>query len=342
MSSKPDISIIMPVYNAEEFVGDSITSVLIQSFQNFELIVINDGSTDGSETIIKSFKDERIVYYSQTNQGQVVASNQGIKLARGKYIKFLDADDLINSAHLECQFEALKGNDTCLASCQWAYFYKNFRSADFKEEYTNKNYNNPLNWFYDSHVYDSGMLGAWVWLIPRQLLDKAGNWNEKLSLNNDFDFSVRLLCACNGIKYAEGAKLYYRKGNLNALTLTKNRKGYESAILTTELAMDSVLKIENSPRMKELFANRFQSWIYEIYPQHPDLIRKANSYIKTLGGSNLNPSGGRLFKCLNTVLHWKLVMQLQFILHKTIWKPILIWKNNKKLKKQMTPTSHFI
>ena len=124
---KPIISIIMPVYNAQNYLTEAIESVLWQTFKSFELIIVNDGSIDASEAIINGFKDPRIVYLKQENQGQANASNKGVKIARGRYIKFFDADDVLNPLHLEKQYLALNGHDCYLASCQWAYFYENER-----------------------------------------------------------------------------------------------------------------------------------------------------------------------------------------------------------------------
>lgn len=329
---KPVISVIMPVYNAEAYVATAIQSILKQTFESFELIIINDGSEDESEKIISSFKDKRIVYVYQSNQGQVAASNHGIKLAKGEYIKFVDADDLINREHLELQYKAMNNEENLLVSCEWAYFYKDPTLAIFQEEYTHQDYDNALNWFYDSHHHDRGMLGAPLWLIPKKLLDKAGHWHPELSLNNDFDFSTRLLAVSKGVRFAKGAQLYYRKGVENALTLSSNKKACKSALLTTVLGMNTILQVENSERMRRLFADRFQSWIFQFYPQHRAILSKMQQHVLDLGGSKLVPQGGQLFLFSIKIFPWKLVKWLQFIMHRTIWKPILKYKQKKKLK----------
>ena len=329
---KPIISIIMPVYNAQNYLIEAIESVLGQTFKSFELIIVNDGSIDTSEAIINSFKDPRIVSIKQENQGQASACNKGVKAASGRYIKFFDADDVLNPLHLEKQYQALNGHDCYLASCQWAYFYENHRLINFEKETTHKNYDYPLDWLYDSHIHDSGMLGAWLWLIPKKLLDKAGHWDERLSLNNDFDFSARLLVASKGVKFTQGARLFYRKGVENSLTLKTNKSAFQSALLTTELAMKTILNVENSERMRKLFADRFQSWIYQIYPRDKGIISKMKTHIQNLGGSQLKPQGGMLFRTLNTILPWTWVKQLQYIMHKTVWKPVLKYKQRVKSK----------
>ena len=89
----PEISVILPVFNSEEFIGKAIESVLAQTFEDFELIIVNDGSTDSSKDIIDSFIDDRIRIISQSNQGPGAARNNAMEIAKGDYIMFLDADD---------------------------------------------------------------------------------------------------------------------------------------------------------------------------------------------------------------------------------------------------------
>ena len=105
------ISVIIPAYNAEKYIKETIESVLSQTYRNFELIIIDDGSTDSTANIIKDFasKDERIQYIYQKNASQAVARNRGIKVSKGRFIAFLDADDLWMPDKLEKQI-LLLGN----------------------------------------------------------------------------------------------------------------------------------------------------------------------------------------------------------------------------------------
>ena len=90
----PFFSIVLPVYNKQRFIGKTLESVFAQTFGDFEVIIVNDGSTDGSEQIINSYTDDRIRYYSKANEGVSSARNLGISLATADYIAFLDADDI--------------------------------------------------------------------------------------------------------------------------------------------------------------------------------------------------------------------------------------------------------
>lgn len=110
----PTLSIVVPCYNAEKYIGRCIESILNQSFEDFELIVVNDGSHDNSESIIKNFADQdcRIKYLSQENGGASNARNHGIEIAKGDWITFVDADDYIKPSYLSNFFDYELSQDT--------------------------------------------------------------------------------------------------------------------------------------------------------------------------------------------------------------------------------------
>lgn len=112
-SNNPVVSVVMSVYNGGAHLNASIQSILNQTMTNFEFIIINDGSTDDTETIIKSFSDNRIKLINQKNKGLVFSLNKGIKLARGKYIARQDADDLSLPSRLEKELNYLVSNPEC-------------------------------------------------------------------------------------------------------------------------------------------------------------------------------------------------------------------------------------
>ena len=107
----PEITIIMPAYNHEQFVGEAIESVLSQTFENFELIIINDGSTDKTESVIKRYGDPRIRYYHQENKGSCHAHTRGIQLAGGEYISIIDSDDVYHPERLSVLLDTAKNGD---------------------------------------------------------------------------------------------------------------------------------------------------------------------------------------------------------------------------------------
>lgn len=106
----PEISVVMAVYNGEEYLKEAVDSILCQTVSDFEFIIVDDGSTDASSSIVRSFKDPRIKLIEQSNQGLAKALNNGIAYAKGKYIARLDADDIALPERLELQRNFLESN----------------------------------------------------------------------------------------------------------------------------------------------------------------------------------------------------------------------------------------
>lgn len=116
----PLVSVILPVYNAERYLKESINSILAQSFSNFEFLIFNDGSSDKSGTIILEFKDSRIRYFeSANNVGYVEHLNHGLKIAKAKYIARMDADDIARPDRLLKQYEFLEKNKEYIVCGTW-------------------------------------------------------------------------------------------------------------------------------------------------------------------------------------------------------------------------------
>jgi glycosyltransferase involved in cell wall biosynthesis len=298
------ISIIMSVYNSGNYIRTAIESVLTQTHQKLELIIVNDGSTDNSESIINEFKDPRIRYFYQENKGQSSASNFGLSKANGDYIKFFDADDIMNAEHLEAQFKKLNGRTDVLVSCIWGRFYDgNPESANFIPEsvWTDMK---SLDWVKQALLLKYDMMAVWLWLIPKEVIHRVGGWDERLSLNNDFEFSMRLLTNVLEVQFAIDAKLYYRSA-ISSLSQAKSPKAYEAALLSTDLGCTYLLKKENTAFTRRLCADRYQEWLFRIYPSDPIIVNRLELKILELGGSNRKMDGGLIHQIFCYVLGWK-------------------------------------
>lgn len=265
------ISIIIPCYNASAFVEEALSSVLNQTYRDIEVIVVNDGSTDNSENGILSFKDRRIRYFKQSNKGQAAALNFGTSHAKGDYIKFFDADDVMDPEHIEKMVKRLEGNDHSIAFCEWGAFEKNdIRMTKFISV-TNFKDMLPLDWLKIELKQYCDMLAGWRWLIPRSLLEKAGGWDERLTLNNDFEFSIRLLLKSDKMLFAEGAKMYYRWAAPHAVSRKKTEKAFRDALLSTDLGCAYLLDRENSEEIKKICRKRYEMWLTRIPEEYREL-----------------------------------------------------------------------
>lgn len=133
-NSVPIVSVIMPAYNAEKYIGKAIESILNQSYEHFEFIIINDGSSDRTKDIVRSFKDKRIIYLeNEKNSGICFTLNRGLDIARGKYIARMDSDDISLSNRFEVQVDFLeKHPDIAICGATTEIFGENIKSYEFE------------------------------------------------------------------------------------------------------------------------------------------------------------------------------------------------------------------
>ncbi|MFN0050095.1 MAG: glycosyltransferase family 2 protein [Cytophagales bacterium] len=314
MNSKPLVSVIMPLYNAEKYVGEAIQSIIDQTYTNWELIIVNDGSTDNSLAIAKQYQSDKIKVFSQENKGASAARNYGYYQSCGDFVKFFDADDLISSNMLEQQVNKLVGHPNSIVSAQWGRFYNNDISTfklNIEECWKDMD---SIDWICSSWRSSQPMLQPGIFLIPREIIEKAGAWDERLSLIDDFECLTRLILASQNIKFANEASLKYRSGVSNALSGQKSRKAVESAFLSISLGASTLLSMKNNSLTRLCSANIWQGFVYEFYHLQPDLGKLAEKKLRELGGSDYKfPSGG-ITKILASLLGWKMTSKIKSIL----------------------------
>ncbi|MBD2345481.1 glycosyltransferase family 2 protein [Anabaena subtropica] len=326
---KPLVSILIPCYNVEQWLAETIESALAQTWKNIEIILVDDGSKDNTLAVAKSFTSSKVKIINQENTGQSAAENRAFQEAQGDFIEYLDADDLLAPDKIERQIQLLgDSNSEFVASGEWARFYKSPQEALFIPQPLWADMS-PVDWLISAWEGHYMMHGA-AWLVPRKIAEQAGSWNEQLSLINDFDYFTRILLASQGVKFCKEARTYYRSGNNNSLSGSKSRKAWESAFLALELGTNNLLLKEDSPRTRHACATVFQRFIYEVYPDVPDLQNRAEAKVQAFGGSDLTPSGGPMFKLMSACLGWKLAKQVQKQVYKYGYgEAALGWKLSK-------------
>jgi glycosyltransferase involved in cell wall biosynthesis len=185
----------MNTYNHEKYIAEAINSILDQTFEDFELVIVNDGSTDRTEEIIKSFTDERIVYFYQENQGPSCASNTAIRASRGKYIAMFNGDDVCYPHRLERQYKYLSSfnRKICFA---WVDIIDDESRIITEEYFSSKIYNQPvrsraelLNRFF----FEGNPLNAVTGMIEREVLLNSGLLCLTAIQAQDFEMWTRLI-----------------------------------------------------------------------------------------------------------------------------------------------------
>jgi glycosyltransferase involved in cell wall biosynthesis len=307
-------SILIPCYNAEKWLSETIESALAQTWDNIEIIVVDDGSIDNSLEVAKKLESHNVKVISQDNQGASAARNRAIQEAQGDFIQYLDADDLLAPDKIERQIQLLgKETSEFVVSGKWGRFWQSPTQAKFIPEPV-WNDMSAIDWLICSWE-GGGMMHPTAWLVPRVIVETAGYWNESLSLNDDGEYFCRVLIASKGVKFCSEAKSYYRSGISNSLSSQNTRIAIESAYQSIKLCSNYLLAIENSPRTCYACAAAFQRFIYSTYPDAPDLVREAEIIIKELGGTGLEPNGGATFQFLAKMIGWKPARQIQKFAH---------------------------
>lgn len=200
----PLVSVIVPAYNAAATIAATLRSVLRQSLADFELLVIDDGSTDDTAAVVARFEDPRVRFCSFPNHGLSASRNRGIDLAQGDYLSFIDADDLWSADKLESQFQALQERDAGVA-----YSWTCSIDATDKVLYGHA----PV--CHDGDVYAALLRCNFISsgsniLIRRTTIEQVGRFDESLSCGEDWDYSIRAAAVCR-FALVPRYQIYYRQ-----------------------------------------------------------------------------------------------------------------------------------
>jgi glycosyltransferase involved in cell wall biosynthesis len=312
------VSIIISAFNAEKYIALTLDSILQQTYPSIEIIVVNDGSTDKTISVLETYSD-KIKIITQPNKGQDAALNNGYKNCSGDYIKFMDSDDLINSEMIEFQVNALEGSDQHIAYGEWARFYNaDYINADFTKLDNWENMD-PVDFLTSQSL--GPMLQCGIMLIPRKIIEKSGLWDERLILFNDTEFFTRVLLNSMGIKFSQGARLYYRSGLPTSVSVQKTEKHYISTLLATDLISQHLLSKENSKRVRKLIGNIYKNQYCDMYPRYPDLLNLYRVKVLSYPEATYEISGGKLFLFLKFIFGWKIAKRIKNHLYKLGYKP---------------------
>ena len=308
----PLVSIVIPCHNALPWLKETIASARAQTWRRCEIILVDDGSTDGSGDLAERLAGSDMQVMRQQNLGQCSALNAGLSRAQGDFIEYLDADDLLSPEKISIQLSRLRElSSKWIASCAWARFLTSSMDAVFAAEAVWQDLP-PVDWLITSWT-GGGMMHGAAWLSPRRLIEAAGPWNESLTLINDLDYFSRLLLSSDGVAFCPTARTFYRSNVSGSLSGRKSRKAWESAFCATRLSTTALLSREDSPRVRHACAMNYQRLVYSAYPFVPDLVAEAEKRIAELGGCDLSPGGGILFQRMKDLLGWKFARRAQVI-----------------------------
>lgn len=291
------VSVIIPLYNSENYIRETITSVINQTYPHIEIIIIDDGSTDNSYAIGQEFSSGNCKVIRQENKGACAARNHGIEESSGEYLQFLDADDVLSLDKIKVQMDVLLENDpNTIATGAWYYFEK--RITEYRDHSPGifKSYDDPVDLLQDMWSNQEFMAST-VYLFHRSLLDRSGIWDESLTINQDGEFFCRLLLAADKVKYCQ-CTCYYRTGIPG--TVSKGHYNYKNAksrLRSYRLYEKNTVSRSDETLRRALSVNYYY-FIYIYYETFPELVKEAIARTKALGYPPPSEIGGANFQKL--------------------------------------------
>lgn len=314
---QPLISILIPVYNAGHYIGETIESALAQTWEHKEIILVDDGSTDNSLEVAETYKSKGVKVITQAHQGGNVARNRALHESHGAFLQYLDADDLISPKKIESQIVLLQ---QCargmLAVCKVVYFFEDERPENgiSVDGWPLINTDDPIEWLIDL-LGPPGTVPNGAWLIPRQVAEAAGNWNEDISANQDGEYFARVVIASTGIRRTQAGTFYYRQyRGRTSVSRSQSEDAQWGRLRAANSIAEQLLARTDSSRARQALARVFMNRAVAAYPGYPKITESALRRVAELGGTDFVPSlGGWRVELIKRFFGWRIAKRVNSV-----------------------------
>jgi len=283
---KPLVSIIIPAYNAENYLPYTLQSAIAQTWPRKEIIVINDGSTDRTLEVAKRLATKEVRVVSTANQGLSAAVNHGLSLCQGDYVQELDADDILAPDKIQRQLETLRESDSkrTLLSSPWAHFYYRTRIARFIPNSLWQDLS-PVEWLLRKMGDNLHMQNA-TWLVSRELMEAAGPWDANLRYDQDGEYFCRVLLASEGTRFVREARIFYRVSGSHSIShigdADKDKR--ISYLVSIKSHIKYLRSLEDSERVRKTCVTFLQNKLRFFYGREPEMVNELQTMAAQLGG----------------------------------------------------------
>ncbi|MFZ0886362.1 MAG: glycosyltransferase family 2 protein [Candidatus Acidiferrales bacterium] len=323
---KPLVSILVPAYNAEAWISDTLRSAIAQTWERKEIIVVDDGSKDQTLAVARQFESDQLKVVTQKNQGAAATRNNAFAMSKGDYVQWLDADDLMGPDKTASQMEAAErsGSRRTLISGAWARFMHRPYRAEFCPSPLWEDLL-PAEWFMRKMERNIYMQTA-TWLVSRELAEAAGPWDTRLLGDDDGEFFCRVLLASNGTRFVKESKVYYRDAGASSLSYIghSNRK-LEAQWLSMNLHIGYLRSLVDDARARAACVTYLQNWMVFFYPERLDLFKEAEDLAKSLGGELQIPRFSWKYSWIETMFGRAQARRAQVMLPQMKWSVVRAW-----------------
>ena len=307
----PLVSILIPAYNSERWIVETVRSALAQTWPRKEIIIVDDGSRDRTLALARQFASRDLTVVTQENAGASTARNKAFSLAQGEYIQWLDADDLLGPEKIASQMRVLAecpSKRTAVTSSFGLFIYRS-RKASFTptELWCDLD---PAEWLLRRWEQNLYMQPA-TWLASRELTVAAGPWDTRLSLDDDGEYFARVALASDRIKFVPAGRVYYRRG-FDSLSYTgRTLKKLASQCLSIELQVQHVRSLPDSARGRAACLAFLQEWLVAFYPEQRDMAERLMGLARELGGELELPRLPAKYHWIQRTLGWDAAKRAQ-------------------------------
>ena len=309
-----NVSILIPCFNASRFVLDTLDSAIQNMEPGDEIVLVDDHSSDDSMTKAAAFLQQTGVDHQiETNpdKGACTARNHGLSLAKGDLIQWLDADDLLGAAKVATQRQHLHPGGRAMVVSPFQTFLDKADHNRATEEcdWIALTQPSPADW-----LASGNMTVPACWLGNREVFEAAGPWDTSLEVNQDGEYFARALAAAEALHLETRVRAHYRRGIPGSVSRFTAQKA-PSLFQSIHSIHNTALSLEDSPRMRQMIANRYQHAIYTAYPHCPEGIREAKKKLEDLPKPTIpNPNAiSLLSRVICLLLGWKTLSQLRLL-----------------------------
>ncbi len=281
--NQPLVSVIIPAYNRAYIIGETLNSVLAQTYTRWECIVVDDGSTDYIDELMEFYceNDDRIHYYhrpADRPKGANACRNYGFSRSKGEYIQWLDSDDLLSTNKISCQVELLQTKRGILATCEWGRISENGNYTTFEDLDSYNDFDSPLT-FLNKLNTSQGFFPIHAYLMKNTLVKQVGPWLNSLKINQDGEFMIRIISHTDKIYFTKNAYAYYRRSGSDSTS--KLKSGQFEELINSWRLIESYSQLR-FPNNDLIFIKEAKRKIYIKYRENPQLIKQHKEFFRTI------------------------------------------------------------
>lgn len=305
------VSVLIPMYNAEKYIAATIENALKQTWQDVEIIIVDDGSSDNSYEIAKRYESQNLKVFKQENRGASAARNLAFEKCSGDLIQYLDADDFLSYNKIEAQvqmFLSLNDNRAVIASGLVLFESEIMDSMSVPHLQMSTNYkNDPVKLLIDI-CYERYIMQSSIWLVHRSLIEQSGGWNEELTLNDDGEFFFRIVGSSSSVYFCSQGVVFYRN-TPKSLSKQVSEKAVRSQFLSAQLMSKVIRSHDNSKYARGACVNYYMQYITRLdYNEY--YMEAVSKAVKELGFNVDTFRKSKVYKAVYSILGGYLIKKI--------------------------------